>query len=72
MDSGEIVVSGETYEMAVPSSEVKIPAVFQVMEGGATKLVLDFDADNSIHVVNPGHSEGYILRPVINVKSISY
>ncbi len=72
VDSGEIVIAGQTYEMTVSSSEVKIPAGFQVMEGGATKLVLDFEADNSIHVVNPGHRDGYILRPVIIVKSISY
>lgn len=69
---GEIVVAGKSNEMTVPSSEVKIPIDFIIMEGGATQIVLDFEAENSIHVVNAGQSELYILRPVIKVKSITY
>ena len=67
--SGRIVIDGDTHEMKVASSEVKIPFVFNVMEDGATKILLDFEADRSIHVVS---AEQYILRPVIRVKSISY
>jgi hypothetical protein len=69
---GEIFIAGESHEMTVPSSEVKIPVVFNIMEGGATEIVLDFEAEHSIHVVNAGQSEQYILRPVVRVKSISY
>jgi len=69
---GEIFIASESHEMTVPSSEVKIPVVFNIMEGGATEIVLDFEADESIHVVNAGQSEEYILRPVIRVNSISY
>ena len=67
--SGSIFIDGATHEMKVASSEVKIPFVFNVMEDGATKILLDFEADRSIHVVS---AEQYILRPVIRVKSISY
>ena len=72
--SGSIKIIGEDdyHNMTVPSSEVKIPVVFNIMEGGATEIVLDFEADESIHVVYAGQSEQYILRPVIRVKSISY
>jgi len=72
--AGRILIAGESepYIMTVPSSEVKIPYVFNVMEGGATKIVLDFEADHSIHVVGAGQSEQYILRPVIKVKNIRY
>jgi len=70
--SGQIVIDGETYDMTVPSSEVKIPVVFNIMEDGFTEIVLDFEAEHSIHVVNAGQSEQYILRPVVRVKSISY
>ena len=70
--SGQIVIDGELpHDMTVPSSEVKIPVIFNIMEGGATEIVLDFEAEHSIHVVNAGQSEQYILRPVIKVKSIS-
>lgn len=69
--SGQIVIDGETYDMTVPSSEVKIPVIFNVRDGGSTEIVLDFEADESIHLVYAGQSEKYILRPVIRVKSIS-
>ena len=68
--SGQIVIDGETYDMIVPSSEVKIPLVFNIMDGDVVEIVLDFEAENSIHVVNAGQSEQYILSPVIRVKSI--
>ena len=48
------------------------PVVFSISEAGATEIVLDFDAENSIEVVHNGGGDSYILRPVIIVKSISY
>jgi len=69
--SGQIVIDGETYDMTVPSSEVKIPVVFNIMDGDVVEIVLDFEAEHSIQVVNAGQSEKYILSPVIRVKSIS-
>lgn len=72
VDSGEIVFSDEDRaEMTVPSSEVKIPFVFYIGDGGATGIVLDFEVEDSIHVVNAGQSKQYILRPVVRVKSIT-
>jgi len=70
--AGQIVISGESHEMKVPSSEVKIPLVFNIMDDGATEILLDFEADHSIQVVNAGQSEQYILRPVIRVENITY
>jgi len=71
--SGRIKIAGEDYHnMTIASSEVKIPVIFNVMDGGNTEIVLDFEADESIHVVYAGQSEKYILRPVIRVKRISY
>ncbi|NIO49237.1 MAG: DUF4382 domain-containing protein, partial [Candidatus Aminicenantes bacterium] len=70
--SGQIVIKGEPpHDMTVPSSQVKIPLVFNIMEDASTEIVLDFEAEHSIHVVNAGLSEKYILSPVIRVKSIS-
>ena len=70
--AGQIVISGESNEMVVPSLEVKIPLVFNIMADGATEILLDFEAENSIHVVSAGQSDQYILRPVIRVENISY
>ena len=72
--SGPIKIIGEDdyHNMTVPSSEVKIPLVFNIIDGGVAEIVLDFEADESIHVVYTGQSEEYILRPVIRVKGISY
>jgi hypothetical protein len=73
VDSGEIVFSdGDKPEMIVPSSEVKIPVIFYITDEGDTQITLDFEAEHSIHVVNAGQSEQYILRPVIRVENISY
>ena len=69
---GQIVIASESHEMTVPSSEVKIPFVFNIMKDGSTEIVLDFEAEHSIHVVNAGKSKQYILRPVIRVENISY
>ncbi|MBS3820050.1 DUF4382 domain-containing protein [bacterium] len=72
VESGEVVMDGETHSMTIPSSEVKIPVVFHVLQGGTTEIVLDFEAKKSIMVVKAGVTGQYILRPVIKVKNISY
>jgi hypothetical protein len=73
IDSGQVVVDRVPHPLEVPSAEVKVVANFQVQEGGTTRLVLDFDAEKSIHLTGAGKSPNtkYILRPVIKVKSIT-
>lgn len=70
--SGQVVINGTSYAMIVPSSEVKIPVVFNVLKGGVTEIILDFEAEHSIEVVKAGLSDQYILRPVVQVKSVKY
>jgi len=70
--SGQVVIASEPHQMTVPSPEVKIPVVFNILEDGATEIILDFEAEQSILVVSAGQSEQYILRPVVRVKSINY
>lgn len=72
VESGELVMDGETHSMTIPSSEVKVPVVFHILQGGTTEIVLDFDAKKSITMVKAGVAGQYILRPVIKVKNISY
>jgi len=70
--NGQVVINGISHAMIVPSSEVKIPVVFNILRSGVTEIVLDFEAEHSIEVVKAGLSDQYILRPVIRVKSIKY
>jgi hypothetical protein len=72
IEKGQVVVDSATHDMTIPSSEVKIPVVFNILKGGVTEIILDFETDHSIEVVKTGQSEQYILRPVIKVKSINY
>ena len=68
--NGQVVINGISHAMIVPSSEVKIPVVFNILRSGVTEIVLDFEPEHSIEVVKAGLSDQYILRPVIRVKSI--
>jgi len=73
INSGSVVDAGVTYNLTIPSFEIKIPAQFDILKEQTTKIILDFDGENSVevHPLGGGQNE-YILRPVINVESISY
>jgi len=72
VSEGAIVIDDVTYPMTVPSSEVKIPLVFIVMDEDNIEVVLDFEADESVDVVYTAEGNEYILNPVIRVKSITH
>jgi hypothetical protein len=63
-----IVFSGLPYPLDVPSDEIKIPVEFEITGNETTEITLDFDAAESIHIVQkPKKDDTYILRPVIQV-----
>jgi len=63
-----IVFSGVPYPLDVPSGEIKIPVNFEITGNETTEITLDFDAAESIHIVQKPKKDGtYILRPVIQV-----
>lgn len=67
LTEASIVVDGEEHPLTVPSgsqSGLKIIHGFELAAGELTTLVLDFDAEKSIHYA-PG--AGYIMRPVIKL-----
>jgi len=74
--SGRIVVTENgvdvEYPLDIPSSEVKIPVQFEIVSGGTTQIIRDFDAEKSIHVVKKGKNDGYQLRPVVNVDKVNF
>lgn len=63
-----IVVNGVSYPLVIPSglqSGLKLVGDFNVPAGGATDLVLDFDASRSVVLTGNGT---YILKPVVRVQ----
>ena len=54
------------YPLSVPSDEIKIHLQFDLLVAGLTQILLDFDAEQSLHVVQKGKKSDYLLRPVIN------
>jgi len=55
------------YPLDVPSDEIKIHYQFEVPEGGTAQITLDFNAEESLHIVKKGNKDVYLLRPVVNV-----
>jgi len=55
------------YPLDVPSGELKIHYQFEVPEGGTAQITLDFNAEESLHIVKKGNKDFYLLRPVVNV-----
>jgi len=60
------------YDLKIPSSEIKIPVQFHMEADASVKILLDFDAEDSIKVTKQGKKDSYKLRPVIKVVSVSY
>ena len=54
--------TGETLPLKIPSEEIKVHGGFVVPTGGATNVVLDFDADKSLVKLGNGN---WLLKPVI-------
>ena len=51
----------------IPSGEVKLNRQFTIPEGGATKILLDFDGDRSVHAMGNGR---FSMTPVITIMSV--
>jgi len=66
VDKGNVVFQdGSDCNLVVPSGEVTVPVNFTIQNGSITKLVFDFDAGKSVHVVEAGKSDKCVLRPLI-------
>jgi len=69
---GHIIESDDSRcDLKIPSSKIEIPVNFKIGQGQETDMVLDFNADKSVHVIQTGHNGQCIMRPVILVKSVS-
>lgn len=59
-----------TYDLNVPSDEIKSNLHFDVEDNETILVTLDFDAKKSIHVIKKGKNDVYQLRPVVNVVEV--
>jgi hypothetical protein len=72
VSDGHIVdADGNRCDLKIPSGKVEIPLNFKIEAGNNEEVVLDFNAEKSVHVTQTGHNGQCILRPVIHVKSAS-
>jgi hypothetical protein len=71
-DDGQGELVEVPYDLKIPSNEIKIPVQFYIEASGQTELILDFDAEKSIHVTQQGKKDSYKLRPVIKVVGVNY
>ena len=51
----------------IPSGEVRLSRQFTIPEGGATKILLDFDGDRSVNAMGDGR---FRMTPVITILSV--
>jgi hypothetical protein len=59
--------AGASAPLEIPSGEVKLNRGFELKEGAAMNMLLDFDGDKSIHQTGNGR---YMMSPVIAVVSV--
>jgi hypothetical protein len=62
---------GQSCTLKVPSDKIHVPVVFEIRESALTKVLLDFDAEASVHVVRTGNTIRCILRPVLTPVSVT-
>lgn len=62
--------SGAHHDLKVPSEKIQVNAVFEVREGKVTKIIVDFDGEKSLLVIQTQGRQEWILRPVLRVASI--
>jgi len=65
-----VVVNDTTYPLQIPSgmqTGIKLNSEFDIAAGKLYELVLDFNADRSIHMTGNGV---YMLKPVIRVQAV--
>jgi Domain of unknown function (DUF4382) len=68
-DPTTLAPAGNKADVTIPSGEVKLNREFEVPEGGATTMLLDFDGDKSVHEAPPGSGQ-YMMSPVISVMNV--
>jgi len=64
VDEAELIIDGDTYNLKIPSQEIKLINKFKIEDREYTTLTLDFDIQKSVKSTGSGK---YILNPTIKV-----
>lgn len=64
VNKANVTIDDVVYNLTIPSKTIKLNHPFNITEGITTTLILDFDANESIH--ETGNNK-YMLQPVIRV-----
>jgi uncharacterized protein DUF4382 len=70
-DSWLIDMQDQRCEVKIPSSEVKLQVQFDIEADTTTRVLLDFDAAQSMKITQKGNKKECILRPVIHAVSVT-
>jgi len=62
--SVSVQVGGQTYNATVPSGTIRLVGKFEIADNKTTVIVLDFDADQSLHVTG---NSNYSFKPVLRL-----
>ena len=57
IESAVVVIDGEIIPLTILSSEIKLIHPFTIETDAVTELLIDFDADRSIHVTGGSNSK---------------
>ena len=71
-DNRIVLADRGEFPLRVPSGQqtgIKIVGEFEIRDGYSTRLVLDFDAQESVKVAG---KDRYLLRPTIRIEEVSY
>jgi hypothetical protein len=64
VNKANVTIDGDVYNLTIPSKTIKLIKPFNITEGVTTTLILDFDANESIH--ETGNNK-YMFKPTIKV-----
>ena len=63
VESALVTIDGVQHDLTIPSGSVKLVRAFEIRAGETTELILDFNAQDSIHQAG----SSYLMRPAIRI-----
>ena len=69
VESAEVVIDGQSIPLTVPSSDIKLIHPFTVETDAVTELMIDFNAERSIHATGDNNVK-YMMNPTIRIAEV--
>lgn len=64
INMANVTIDDVSYNLSIPSKTIKLIRPFNITEGETTTLILDFDANESIHETG---NEKYMFKPTLKI-----